>query len=707
MVGEANNTGITELRHRLLASGYCPLPCVRKQPVLLAWEKKIETNAGEIALWEKTYPFATNTGILTRLMPALDIDIKDEVPAEAIEGLARDRFEEHGHILVRFGEAPKRAIPLRTDKPFPKIVRNLTAPNGAKHKIEILCDGQQVIAFGEHPDIKQPYRWHGGEPGGVALEDLPYVNHDDMVRFADDAVELLVKEHGYKVAAARKDGKANGDGQDATNAERVKDWAHLIKNIHEGRELHNSLCALAMKYVASKMDAGAVINQLRALMDASTAPHDKRWKERRAEIPDMVNSAEEEIRAAAVEPAPDYSSDVRTLAEVHAVFQKWFGKQYDLDAATAAIAAAASEKLPGDPLWLLIVAGPGGAKTETVQALSGAGAFITSTISSEGALLSATPRKEKSRKATGGLLRKIGDHGTLVIKDFTSILSADRNTRASVLAAIREIYDGLWERNVGSDGGQTLRWRGRIVIVAAVTTAWDAAHGVVATMGDRFALLRLRTGDGRREASRGAIRNTGGEVEMRKELAAAAGALIAHMDTTPYVLSNDEIDQIVKAADLVTLARSAVERDYRGEIEFAHDPEAPTRFAKQLVQLLRGSIAVGVTPADAMRLVLRCAADSIPPLRRDILLDLTDNPNSRSSDVRTRVSKPRNTVRRTLECLHMLRALECVESVETDRGGVARTVWRYSLSAEFDSTTLLNVTERQAGGKPETGEDWI
>jgi hypothetical protein len=121
----------------------------------------------------------------------------------------------------------------------------------------------------------------------------------------------------------------------------------------------------------------------------------------------------------------------QSLAETHTVFKKWFGAEYDLDAATAAIAAAASERLPGDPLWLLIVAGPGGAKTETVQALAGAGAFVTSTIASEGALLSASPRKQRHQKATGGLLRKIGDHGTLVIKDFTSILSADRNTRAS------------------------------------------------------------------------------------------------------------------------------------------------------------------------------------------------------------------------------------------------------------------------------------
>jgi hypothetical protein len=121
-----------------------------------------------------------------------------------------------------------------------------------------------------------------------------------------------------------------------------------------------------------------------------------------------------------------------------------------------AIAVAASERLTGDFLWLLLISGPGAAKTETVQALAGAGAHVTSTIASEGALLSATSRKQRSKTATGGLLRKIGDRGVLVIKDVTSILSAARETRGCVLAAIREIYDGRWERNVGPDGGQMI-----------------------------------------------------------------------------------------------------------------------------------------------------------------------------------------------------------------------------------------------------------
>jgi hypothetical protein len=112
------------------------------------------------------------------------------------------------------------------------------------------------------------------------------------------------------------------------------------------------------------------------------------------------------------------------------VFRKRLGDGYDQDAINTVLATAAVERLNGDPLWVLVVSGSGNAKTETVQALTGARAVLTSTISSDGALLSGTSAKEKAEDATGGLLRKIGSRGVLVIKDFTSILSTSRDARA-------------------------------------------------------------------------------------------------------------------------------------------------------------------------------------------------------------------------------------------------------------------------------------
>jgi len=215
------------------------------------------------------------------------------------------------------------------------------------------------------------------------------------------------------------------------------------------------------------------------------------------------------------------------LADVHDTYLQWLGDDYDLGALNVVLCAAAAEKLSGDPPWLLVVGGSGAAKTESVAPLAGAGGHIISTINGEAALLSGTPAKSRAKNATGGLLRKIGPSGVLVIKDFTSILSMNRDTRAHVLAALREIYDGHWSRNVGTDGGFTLTWRGRIVVIGAVTTAWDSAYQVVSTMGDRFALVRLRTGDHRRAAGLQAMGNVGDETAMREQLAAVTGKLLA------------------------------------------------------------------------------------------------------------------------------------------------------------------------------------
>ena len=83
-------------------------------------------------------------------------------------------------------------------------------------------------------------------------------------------------------------------------------------------------------------------------------------------------------------------------------------------------------------------------------------------------LLSGTPKKQRDKGAQGGLLRQIGDFGFIVLKDFGSILSMHTETRAEVLAALREIYDGAWTRHVGSDGGRTLAWQGKVGLLFAL-----------------------------------------------------------------------------------------------------------------------------------------------------------------------------------------------------------------------------------------------
>jgi hypothetical protein len=135
----------------------------------------------------------------------------------------------------------------------------------------------------------------------------------------------------------------------------------------------------------------------------------------------------------------------------------------------------------------------------------------------------------------------------------------------------------------------------------------------------------------------------------------------------------------------VTLARTGVDFDYRGDVVDSHAPEMPTRFAKQLAQVVRGGLAIGMDRGRALRLAIRCARDSMPPLRLAILLDVAAHPNSRTSDVRKRLGKPRATVDRQLQALHMLGVLTCDET-QNPHGG--HPLWCYQLSDGINPTVL-------------------
>lgn len=297
---------LIELRHRLMRAGYSPIPLFGKVPPaygknnarkgLGKWQTLGDVSYDQIEMWAKTWPDAINTGVLTRLTPALDLDLLNEDAAVAAEDFVRERYEEGGYVLTRIGRAPKRAILFRTIEPFAKILVNLVAPNGAVgEKIEFLADGQQVVVDGIHPETQRPYSWHGGSPGEIPREELPYIREAEARALVAELVDLLVRDFGYHKTADRP-GKQTKERGDATTAGGVEDWSYLTANILAGRELHDSLRDLAAKMVTSGTNEGAVVNHLRGLMDASGAPHDQRWLDRRSDIPRLVDGAAAKYR---------------------------------------------------------------------------------------------------------------------------------------------------------------------------------------------------------------------------------------------------------------------------------------------------------------------------------------------------------------------------------------------------------------------------
>jgi DNA-binding MarR family transcriptional regulator len=356
------------------------------------------------------------------------------------------------------------------------------------------------------------------------------------------------------------------------------------------------------------------------------------------------------------------ASEVK-LAEVEAVFDKWLYLP-NMDTVRVTLGTVAANRMQGDPTWVLHIGPSGGGKTEPLNATLGLEEVHPVATLTEAALLSGVPKKDRERGAAGGVLGKIGagGYGILWMKDFGSVLSMRPDTRASTLAALREVYDGSWDRPVGTDGGRVLHWHGKAGLIGGATTSIDRHHAVMEELGSRFLLHRITLGEreGQGETSLSHLGNTR---EMRAELRDIVERFFAGLTLPERLdtgLSDGERRWLVKLSNLVTLARSPVERDrYTREIEFIPEPEALGRFILAIASLLQGMRAVGVPDHEALELTHKVAFNSMPVARRRALDMLSETDGSVTTrECADRYGMPTTTARRTLEDLAAHRLCE-------------------------------------------------
>lgn len=341
-----------------------------------------------------------------------------------------------------------------------------------------------------------------------------------------------------------------------------------------------------------------------------------------------------------------------SIADTEAVFRRWLYLP-DLGPLYVLLGAIAANKLEGDPVWLLLVGPPGGGKTELLNTLAGVPNTYPAATITEAALLSGVPRKEHAQGAKGGLLREIGDFGIIVAKDFGSVLSMNRDGRAALLAALREVYDGSWTRYVGQEGGRQLHWQGKVGFVGGVTPTIDRHHAVMGAMGERFIFYRLPEPDPEQQARR-ALEHAGKEAQMRRELGEATVSLLDQANGRAEPLQEEDVDRLIAMSTLTVRARSAIERDgYTRDIELVPEPEAPTRLIVVLRRLLQGLDAIGLNRQTSWAVIAKAALDSVPAIRLSCLrsLDQMHPAQLDTNEIAGQIHYPAATTRRALEDL--------------------------------------------------------
>src|SRR5262249_11834947 len=206
-------------RLALLAGGYVPIPLNGKRPTNTAWQSDVAPEESEIASWKTMCGNAFNTGILTKWTPAIDIDVTDGVVANAIADRAAELIDQDVPMAVRFGKHPKRAILFRTDEPFDKVrTSDFASPGRARHHVEILCNGQQLAAFGRHPETGNEYEWPNAAPGSIRQSELPLLTKALAKQFVDAAAEIM-RRAGWEEKGSKRPAENGAKGPTASAGE--------------------------------------------------------------------------------------------------------------------------------------------------------------------------------------------------------------------------------------------------------------------------------------------------------------------------------------------------------------------------------------------------------------------------------------------------------------------------------------------------------
>jgi hypothetical protein len=359
-------------------------------------------------------------------------------------------------------------------------------------------------------------------------------------------------------------------------------------------------------------------------------------------------------------PAPKPPTPVALDAALK-VFRNWLHLDND-DVILTVAAAVVGNLAPGDPCWLLVVAPPSSAKTEVVRAIDPLPCVYMASTVTEAALLSGTSAKERAKDATGGLLRQVGEFGILCFKDFTSTLSQNKETAKQALSALREIYDGQWERPVGTDGGKMLTWKGKCGLVGAVTPNIDRYGQVVTSLGDRYLLLRLDAIEDQDEVVGAALRHDHDPGRMRRQLADAMTGLIASADRAKVTreLAEHEQKALGRLAIYTAAARTPVERDsYTGDLLVMPQAEGPGRLALALKRIYGGLEALGVDDGKRWRILARIARDCVPSVRTTLIRHVVKlTVPTKTDTIAEAVGMVKKTAERHLEDLALLKLVE-------------------------------------------------
>jgi energy-coupling factor transporter ATP-binding protein EcfA2 len=341
------------------------------------------------------------------------------------------------------------------------------------------------------------------------------------------------------------------------------------------------------------------------------------------------------------------------IETIRSTFNNWLSLP-STDAVDVICAAVIANRLPGPPLFLVIVGPSGSGKSEFIESLNSVQRIIPLSQITPKTLMSGMKGKE-----TESLLMKLDPKQSyiLTIKDLTTTLSMRADERNEILSQLREVYDGSMVKEWGTT--KRIEWKGHVGLIAGCTGVYDQVSQELSALGERFLVYRPKISDPISLAEK-AIRSTEDDQRMKADLRRSM-SLLDTLKPIPVKISYDVRTYLARLCFFLAQMRTPVKRDrFTRDISCMPEVESTGRLAKQFTQFIRGVTVVrGLTTPGALEvdLVDQIALSSVPSMRLEFIRQ-TPITGCIPIEVQRRTRIPSSTFYRIKEDLILLGLLE-------------------------------------------------
>lgn len=349
-----------------------------------------------------------------------------------------------------------------------------------------------------------------------------------------------------------------------------------------------------------------------------------------------------------------------SITELEAIYRKWMIIP-DKGIIRFILACYVANKIPGKAVWAFVIGPSGGGKTELLHPLTSLGDVVSISALTPNTFLSGMPGKNDA-----SLLPKLSGK-VMLCKDWTSILSMQKDAKSDLMGQFREIHDGEYTKTFGT--GQTREWKGKVTLIAASTQAIDLNQQQFTHLGERFLSYRPIMPD-RKTVARKSLDNDRDQELMQKEMANACFAFVKGIDYNKYLkdpikLSEEFKNEVVNLANFCTMARSGIIRDFgfKKEVIFVPAPEMPTRITSQLSKLVVALMIInqGTFRPEDMEIIYKVALDSIPQTNKMVISELAKADDQTTAEIATALGYPTDPIRIYLENLALLKVCKRIK----------------------------------------------